>query len=174
MGKCQASSFILSNQKTAGSRSWNRDFESQIVPFPLSFWNQSWPGLPSNGPGVHRHVVRPKEILRPFLETSSKVHSLFGTGDQVLPWRSKREWILARSLGRVGMQRECKQEPGAPGWVQSVTRFGQVMIFQSVGSSPAAGSVLAARSLLQVLCLPPSAPHPLKLCLSLKRQINIF
>ena len=44
----------------------------------------------------------------------------------------------------------------------------QVMISRFVGSSPASGSVLMARSrnLLPILCLPLSAPPLLMLCLS--------
>ena len=58
-------------------------------------------------------------------------------------------------------------------WVaQSVKRptWAQVMISRSVSSSPASGSVLTARNLLRILCLPlslcPSPAHTLSLCLS--------
>ena len=57
-----------------------------------------------------------------------------------------------------------KEKAGLPGWLSPLSIqlliSAQVMISQSVGSSPVTGSVLAAWSLLGII-----SPHPL--CLSL-------
>ena len=47
----------------------------------------------------------------------------------------------------------------------------QVMVSQSVGSSPASGSVLTVRSLLQILCLPLSLSLPLPCLCSLSLSL---
>ena len=58
----------------------------------------------------------------------------------------------------------------------SVPTSAQVMIAQSVGSSPASGSVPTARSLelLRILCLPLSLPltHSPSVCLSVSLSKN--
>ena len=67
-------------------------------------------------------------------------------------------------------------EPSRDAWVaQSVQRLtsAQVMIWQSVGSSPTSGSVLTAQSLEPAsdsVSPSPSAPPPLMLCLSLSQK----
>ena len=66
---------------------------------------------------------------------------------------------------------------GAPGWPQSVERLtsAQVVISQSVSSSPASGSVLTAQSLEPASdSVSPSlsAPPLLMLCLSLSLSLS--
>ena len=84
-------SFILSNQETAESHSWNRSFKSQVVLSLLSLQDRSVePSLVM----VLRHIAQ-KEIPRLFLETSSKVYLLFGAGVQDRPWGQKRREMIA-------------------------------------------------------------------------------
>ena len=59
------------------------------------------------------------------------------------------------------------------GLVKCVT-LAQVVILRFVGSSPTSGSVLAARSLLRVLCLPHSLPLPCSHSVSISLTVSKY
>ena len=94
------------------------------------------------------YLVIWKETLHGSLKISSRPNDMYGhpiaQGIQVLKGQVRGAWVA-----------------------QSVRRptSAQVMISQSVSSSPTSGSVLITRSLLLILCLPLSLPLPCLRCL---------
>ena len=58
---------------------------------------------------------------------------------------------------------------GAESWSVERLTLVQVTIARFVGSSSASGSALTVRNLLGILSLPPSAPPPLALSVSLSK-----
>ena len=162
---CQA---LLATMKNTGFRIYFTDFEVSCLP-----------ALPSP-PAALLEAIRQwflKAVQKVIYQNGccSYIHQVLGNSLCVRHWTSRDLKVVDGHgpcpHGAFGL--EVKKNSGAPGWL---SQFSVRLRFRSWSHGSRVQTLcwqLTAWSLLQILCLPLSAPFPIALCISLKRK-NIY